>query len=139
VKVQPIGKTPRYSPHDSGDDAILQVRGEFCWILRLHHFHCLLVQMVWDIFGHKVQPCHLMCAVECGISGMAVLQVKLKTAKYKVTNFQTQIQYFSMTYFDSIDTFTHYIYRNAIQLNLFHLQSDPNQQAIQPLDIECVT
>lgn len=81
VKVQPIGKTPRYSPHDSGDDAILQVRGEFCWILRLHHFHCLLVQMVWDIFGHKVQPCHLMCAVECGISGMAVLQVKSEEKK----------------------------------------------------------
>lgn len=113
VKVQPIGKTLSCSLHDSGDDVVLQVRREICLILRLHHFHCLLVQMALDTFVHKVQPRHLMYAVECGINGMAVLQAKLKMAKFNVTNFQIQWQYFSMTYFDFIDTFTHRIYRNT--------------------------
>jgi hypothetical protein len=90
VKVQPIGKTPSYSlQHSDDDDVILQVQGETCWILRLCHFHCLLVQMVWDTFVHKVQPCHSMCAVECDINGMVVLQAKLKTANFEVTTFQT--------------------------------------------------
>jgi hypothetical protein len=46
--------------------------------------------MALDTFVHKVQPRHLMYAVECGINGMAVLQAKLKMAKFNVTNFQIQ-------------------------------------------------
>jgi hypothetical protein len=40
--------------------------------------------MVWDIFVHKVQPFHSVYAVECGINGMAVLQVKLKIVVFNV-------------------------------------------------------
>jgi hypothetical protein len=48
----------------------------------MYHSHCLLVQMVSGIFVHKVQPFHSVHAVECGINGMAVLQVKLKIALF---------------------------------------------------------
>jgi hypothetical protein len=112
VKVQPIGNTPSYSLHDWGDGVILQVQRETCRTLTSHHLHCLLVQMVWDTSVHKVQPCHLVYAVECDINGRAVLQVKLKTAVFNVTNFQAQWEWFSTTHFNFIHAFTHCIYRN---------------------------
>lgn len=85
VKVQLVGKIPHYSRHDDlCGGVILRAPSEMCWILRLYHSHCLLVQMVWGIFVRKVQPFHSAHAVECGINGMAVLQVKLKIVIFNV-------------------------------------------------------
>lgn len=90
VKVQQAGRILSYSQHsDSSDGAILQVPWEIWLILKRYHCHCcLLVQMEWGTSGHKAQPSHSVCAVECGTNGMVVLRVKLKSVVLNGTDFE---------------------------------------------------
>jgi hypothetical protein len=47
--------------------------------------------MEWGISGHKVQPSHSVCAVECGTNGTAALRVKLKTVVLNGTDSDSSI------------------------------------------------